>query len=167
MSIRSTDLLRVFLRERPRLLRLLGRIVGNRAVAEDLAQDTLLRLWRHPFGEGDRSLMFRTAQNLAIDHLRAQAVRSGYAAAVVEEQVARAPPQPDRIAGGRQELAGFQAALSALPRRTQQVLLLNRLDGLSYAEIAARLGVSVSTVEKDMIRALEACRRWRRQQAED
>jgi RNA polymerase sigma-70 factor (ECF subfamily) len=40
------------------------------------------------------------------------------------------------------------------------VFLLNRLDGMTYPAIAKALGVSVSTVEKDMIRALDLCRRW-------
>jgi len=167
MTLPSTDLLRVFLRERPRLLRLIGRIVRNPVVAEDLAQDTLLRLWEQPFGTGDRSLLLRTGQNLAIDHLRAQSVRSAYAASVVVEQVARSEPAPDRIAADRQALAGFNEALSALPQRTRQILLLNRLDGLTYAQIAARLGMSVSTVEKEMIRALRACRAWRQSRPED
>lgn len=69
-------------------------------------------------------------------------------------------PSPDAAAVAREELRSLRAALRTLPRRARRVLLLNRLDGLSYAEIAHALGVSVSTVEKDMIRALEVCRRW-------
>lgn len=51
------------------------------------------------------------------------------------------------------------ARLRRLPRRTRQVFLLRRLDGLSYAAIADQLGLPLDLVEKDMIRALDHCQR--------
>lgn len=58
-----------------------------------------------------------------------------------------------------QEMEQLSRQLRALPRRSQQVFLLSRLDGLSYANLAERLGVSLSTVEKDMLRVLQHCQR--------
>src|SRR5262245_50272136 len=77
-----TVLLQIFVAERSRVVALVRRIVGCRATAEDLAQETLLRLWGRPVGTEDRSLLFRTAQNLAIDHLRERRVRVEYARAL-------------------------------------------------------------------------------------
>lgn len=160
MENRPGALLQIFQAEQARILRLIRRIVGNHATAEELAQDTLVRLWDQPVSAQDRSLVFRTAQNLALDHLRGQAVRSAYAQSVVPEQAGSAAPAPDDAAAARQDLDSMLQALRSLPLRTQRVFLLNRLDGWTYRRIAEALSVSVSTVEKDMIRAIETCRRW-------
>jgi RNA polymerase sigma factor (sigma-70 family) len=156
--------LKLFLSERRRLVRLVGRIVGCRDTAEDIAQDAFLRLWGRTVGSDDISLLFRTGQNLAIDHMRARQVRTTFAEGVTAEQFTLRDAQPDDAAAARQELDGLMAVLRGLPERTQRAFLLNRLDGLSYAEIAEVLDVSVSTVEKDIIRALQASRRWRDRQ---
>lgn len=159
MGAKASKLLPLFLAERRRLVELIGRIVGCRATAEDLAQDTFVRLWGRTVTSNDRGLLFRTAQNLAIDHVRAQRVRSRYVATVTHTQATTAAPAPDPALAAREELDVLRQALRTLPRRTQRIFLLSRLDGLSYPEIATALGVSVSTVEKEMIRALDTCRR--------
>lgn len=154
---KSSPFLSLYLREQSRLLQLIRRIVGDRSTAEDLAQDTFLRLWGRQLGDGDRGLLFRTAQNLALDHLRARQVRSRY----MQQQVDDEQPgvELEAQAAAREELDALFLRLRKLPRRTQQVFLLSRVDGLPYATIASQLGVSVSTVEKDMIRALQHCQR--------
>ncbi len=154
---KSSPFLSLYLREQGRLLQLIRRIVGDRGTAEDLAQDTFLRLWDRQLNEGDRSLLFRTAQNLALDHLRARQVRNRYAQQQVDEESSGAELEVQVSAS--QELDDLLLRLRKLPRRTQQVFLLSRVDGLPYATIANQLGVSVSTVEKDMIRALQHCQR--------
>lgn len=164
MATTAGDLLKLFLAERSRLVRAIGRIVGSRATAEDIAQDTYVRLRGQQVTGNDKGLLFRTARNLAIDHLRAGKVRAAYAETLPREETSDEPPA-DAAMIAREELEAFLAALRTLPERTQRVFLLNRLDGMSYKAIAAMLGVSVSTVEKDMIRALELCRRFRAAQA--
>lgn len=154
---KSSPFLFLYLREQSRLLQLIRRIVGDRGTAEDLAQDTFLRLWDRQLNDGDRSLLFRTAQNLALDHLRARQVRNRYAQQQVDEESSGAELEVQVSAS--QELDDLLLRLRKLPRRTQQVFLLSRVDGLPYATIANQLGVSVSTVEKDMIRALQHCQR--------
>jgi RNA polymerase sigma-70 factor (ECF subfamily) len=153
-------LARLFLAERGRIVQLIRRIVRCRTTAEDLAHDAFLKLWGRGVAEHDRSLLFRTAQNLAIDHVRAQRIRARHVAAVVAERVPAAEAPPAVAAAWREEVASLLEALHALPGRTQRIFLLNRLDGQTYSEIAHALGVSVSTVEKDVIRALDSCRRW-------
>lgn len=135
---KSSPFLSLYLREQSRLLQLIRRIVGDRGTAEDLAQDTFLRLWDRQLNEGDRSLLFRTAQNLALDHLRARQVRNRYAQQQVDEESSGAELEVQVSAS--QELDDLLLRLRKLPRRTQQVFLLSRVDGLPYATIANQLG---------------------------
>ena len=159
MGAKSTTLLELFLAEHGKIIRLIGRIVGCRETAEDLAQDVFVKLWGRMVTDQDRSLLFRTAQTVAIDHVRAQRVRTNYAQMATPERGPAKGIAPDTAAAARQELNLLLQALHVLPERTQRIFFLNRLDGLSYPEIAKALGVSVSTVEKEMIRALDSCRR--------
>jgi RNA polymerase sigma-70 factor (ECF subfamily) len=159
MGAKSTTLLQLFLAERGKIIRLIGRIVGCQATAEDLAQDVFVKLWGRIVTDQDRSLLYRTAQNMAIDHVRARRIRTSYSQAIIPEHEPTKASAPDSAAVARQELDVLLQALRTLPERTQRIFLLNRLDGLSYPEVAKALAVSVSTVEKDMIRALGSCRR--------
>ena len=61
---------------------------------------------------------------------------------------------PERILLGREAYARMVEALQELPERARTIFVLNRFEELSAGEIARRLGVSVSTVEKDMMRAI-------------
>ena len=65
-------------------------------------------------------------------------------------------PQAALEAGN--DLRHVEAALRALPERTRQIFLLNRIHGRKYADIAKAMGLSQSAVEKHMMRALEACK---------
>ena len=163
MSARTFELAGLYTSERKRLHRLIYRIVGNRAVAEDVAQDVFVKLHDRALGPTDHGLLFRTAQNLALDHLRAQRVRDAHARTALPEQHIEDQPLPDHVMDGRQRLHALLAALKALPPRTQQIFLLNRVDGLSQLQIAKVLGLSVSTVEKETIRALAFCRAWQKE----
>jgi RNA polymerase sigma factor (sigma-70 family) len=159
MGAKSTPLLQLFLTEHGKIIRLIGRIVGCRETAEDLAQDVFVKLWGRTVTDQDRSLLFRTAQTVAIDHVRAQRVRTTHAQMATSEQWQARAIGPDIAVAARQELYLVLQELHGLPERTRRIFFLNRLDGLSYPEIAKALGVSVSTIEKEMIRALDSCRR--------
>jgi RNA polymerase sigma-70 factor (ECF subfamily) len=162
------SLTRLFNAEREKLLQTARRVVGCPTVAEDVVQDTLLKLWGRGLGEQDRGLLHTTARNLALDHLRARRVREAHAQDVAAQPLDRTTAEPIEDLQSQEALAAYVDALSALPERVQRVFLLNRLDGLTYRRIAKQLGVSVSTVEKDMIRALTVCRqRGRRRRDEE
>jgi RNA polymerase sigma factor (sigma-70 family) len=163
MNARTFELAGLYTSQRKRLHRLIYHIVGNRAVAEDVAQDAFVKLNDRALGPTDHGLLFRTAQNLALDHLRAQRVRDAHARTALPEQHIQDQPLPDHVIDARQRLHSLLAALKALPPRTQQIFLLNRLDGLSQVQIAKVLGLSVSTVEKETIRALAFCRAWQKE----
>ncbi|MGQ0595008.1 MAG: sigma-70 family RNA polymerase sigma factor, partial [Gammaproteobacteria bacterium] len=70
-----------------------------------------------------------------------------------------ATPTPEDLVLGSEQIRALQAALAELPSLCAEVLLLSRVEGLTHGEIATRLGVSRSLVEKYVIRALNHCRR--------
>ncbi len=154
-KVENHSLPSLFSRLQPLLVRAVQRIVGCRHTAEDLTQEAFLRVMGRD--EHNAGYLFRTAQNLAFDHLRAQKVRQRYADSqqLHEEDDAIAGPEASAVTD--ELLARYLVALQALSERTQQVFLLSRLEGMTYQQIAKHLGVSVSTVEKDMMRALKIC----------
>ncbi|HEX6866719.1 MAG TPA: sigma-70 family RNA polymerase sigma factor, partial [Caulobacteraceae bacterium] len=74
--------------------------------------------------------------------------------------LADSSPGPDEVLQGRDRLRRLREGLEALKPRTRDMLLAQRLEGLSYAEIAAREGVSVSAVEKQIARAVLFLMDW-------
>jgi RNA polymerase sigma-70 factor (ECF subfamily) len=61
---------------------------------------------------------------------------------------------PERVLLGKEALVRATAVLLELPERTRMVFVMRRLEGMRYLDIAARLGISVSAVEKHMTRAM-------------
>jgi len=146
------------------LLRFLTRRIGNVERAADVAQDTYLRLAALPAANADiqspRAYVYRVAGNLAIDRLRREGrLGSNFTfVEAVDETVADPAPSPEATLLARERLRQLDAALDELPPKARLALLLNRIDGLTFAEIALRLGVSESMVAKYIGRALRHCR---------
>lgn len=151
-------LLQSFLLHRSAMERSLLRRVRCRATATDLLQDLFLRLWQRPQGAGrdEPRYLLRSARNIAIDHLRSAGHR-----AEMRDLAADLPDRstpPDEVIAARQQLQAIEAALEALPHRTRQAFLMHRVHGRTCPDIARALRVSVATVERDIARALLACR---------
>lgn len=158
MSDERAKILSAYVELRDALQRFLLRRTGSRETAEDLTQETWLRLagaTAVPAIANPRAYIFRTAANLAIDHGRRQAVLP-----VAENgddilaATADPAPSPERAALSRAELARLAAVIEMLPPRARDVFVLARFDGLTYAEIGARLGISPKTAFSHMTRAL-------------
>ncbi|WBO23895.1 RNA polymerase sigma factor [Sphingomonas abietis] len=151
--------------ERPMLVRRLARIVGSEPVAEDVAQSLYLRVQRvedDPPINNKRSFLFRLASNLAVDHVRAEQSRArmqAEAQALLWSELA--PPDPEQAASLNIELARVLKAAATLPEPTKSIFRLHRFEGLRQSEVAAHQGVSVTTVEKHVRRALAILRRAR------
>jgi RNA polymerase sigma factor (sigma-70 family) len=152
----------VFERFRTPLLRYLKGLLARREDAEDVAQETYVRL----LGAMDldrsdvrvRAYMFKVATNLAYDRFRARRVRKHDS----EERLEALPdaaPSVERIVTMEQSVAIVRRAILELPPRCRHVFLLRIVDGLGYDAIAARLGVSKRTVEREMQQALDTCQR--------
>lgn len=161
---RPNGLVATFQAHYDELLRFLSRRLGAAERAADVAQDTYLRLVAAGKGEAEvrdpRAFVFRVAGNLAIDERR----RDGRLSEVrgpAEAGAAVPDPAPSAEAGllQRERLRLLDTALDELPANVRSALLMSRVDGLTHAAIARRLGVSESMVAKYIAQALRHCRR--------
>ena len=152
--------LRVFLSQRSQMEALVNRRVGCRATAADLVQDLFVRFWRRPLVQVEElgTYLLRCAGNIAIDHLRSEDARGRLSEAWLPEQQDQFGVEPQAALEAGNDLRHVEAALRSLPERSRQIFLLNRIHGRTYADIARAMGLSQSTVEKHMMRALGACK---------
>ena len=150
----------LFLTEtRPALVRFFRRRCKNLPQAEDLAQDVIMRtLGRAEWKTIDQAkgYIFRTAANLWRDQARHLKVTGG-AELSWDENIGNAVTEGiplERVLLSEEELRRVDAVLLELNERTRDVFVLSRLEDMKYSEIASTLGISVSAVEKHMIKAL-------------
>ena len=130
--------------------RFFSRRLRDGADVEDLTQEVFARLLkRAELGEiaNIEGYLFHTAANLLRERARKAARRPGDGAPGDEIDAAVEEFSPERILLGREAYARMVEALQELPERARTIFVLNRFEELSAAEIARRLGVSVSTVE--------------------
>ena len=137
----------------------LRRRLGDREHAADIAHDTFLRLLvsrRRPLLGQDRQLLLKIARDLVVDQWRRQRVERAYleTLAHLEEPLA---PSPETQALVVEVLIRIDRMLDAMPAPVREAFVLSQFEGLSYAQIAQRLGVSISSVQKYMTRAIHAC----------
>jgi len=154
----------VFIAQRVSLLRTLERMVNNHSTAEDLLQETYLRVTR---ALSERAIdhlepfVFQTARNLALDHLRARRIHSRTMLDDVPQEVMHSIAAPvssaEDAAHAEQLLERLNVSLSELSTRQQQIFILSRLHGRSYQEIAEELSVSLSTVQKELKLIMSIC----------
>lgn len=141
------------------------RIVGDRQIAEDLAQETYIRASKameHGAIAHIEALLHQTARNLAIDHLRRKATRSRVEAENIDPsivlRICQDVPSTEEAIIGRQRLAHLSRALAGLPERTQTVMILSRVENWPNSRIADHLGISERTVFNDLKLAMGHCR---------
>ncbi|HDP35558.1 MAG TPA: RNA polymerase sigma factor [Candidatus Hydrogenedentes bacterium] len=141
------------------LYRYLFRMLQNSADAEDVFQETFLRIYRnlHRFREDGRfkPWAYRIAANLARDRLRARKRRSELPLDDGTTGNGPMPPQPDAAAGAAETARRVEMALSRLPAKQRSVFLLARYEGLAYGEIARMLRIPVGTVKSRMNKAAQ------------
>lgn len=100
-----------------------------------------------------KSYTFQIASSVVIDHLRRMKVVSIASVPDLEAiEVRSEEPSPERQAIDRAELHRLATAIAALPARVREVFTLRRIHGLSQREVAERMGITESTVEKHMSR---------------
>ncbi|HEY0437082.1 MAG TPA: sigma-70 family RNA polymerase sigma factor [Phenylobacterium sp.] len=159
-------LLALYLERRPNLIRFLAARAGSMAAAEDLAQELYLKLAgrdRANEVENPQAMLYRMALNLMVDRARGE-VRAA-ARDTAWRQVARTElggvdisdePPADEAAASAQRLRQLVAAVERLPPQAGRAFRLHKLEGLSHAETAQVMGLSVKAVEKHVSAAVKA-----------
>lgn len=144
---------------RPALIQYFRRKSRDQTEVEDLVQDVFLRIAARRSSEVVQNMaayVFQTAASVLADRHRRRTVR--HATDHVEFDTERHGSidfDAMRILEARQSLQKAVAALQLLPERTRVIFVLRRLEGQAYREIADHFGISVSAVEKHMVRAVQ------------
>jgi RNA polymerase sigma factor (sigma-70 family) len=132
------------------------RRLRNHAEAEDLTQEVFTRLAgadREPMQSAE-AYIFRMAANLLSDRGRRERIRAEYRASLwADDALGVDPLDPARVVDGRDDIAKVVSALSALPERTRSIFILYRLENVDKRAMAEALGISVSAIDKHLMRA--------------
>lgn len=145
----------------PRVKSYMMRQGADPNTAEELAQETLLTVWRKAgLYSGEKgsatTWIFTIARNLRIDRLRREVAWQPLPDDIEEE--ASADPAPDELVSERERRDRVQSALAGLPADQAEVVTLAYVEGLSHSEIAERLGLPLGTVKSRMRLAYQKIR---------
>ncbi|MFC4307922.1 RNA polymerase sigma factor [Steroidobacter flavus] len=160
-ALSTQQLAQVFNEHRGELRHFLQGRLKCRHTADDLTQETYLRLIRtRAESVSDwRALIFRIARNLLIDHVRGNSRRG-----VVQHELQAVydltgdRPEMDEQLVSEEQHALLESGLSQLPDQTRRVFELCRNEGLSHREIAEQLGISLRTVARQIEQAIRFLR---------
>ena len=162
MSARSDVVERLFTAHRTALLQYLTRLLHSSEDAEEIVQETYIRVLKledlsHLDSEV-RRFLFRIATNLARDRFRQRKARAHDAHVPFDMlELEGSSEAPEEIVDWDAGMIVLKQALLDLPPRHRQVFLLHVTENMSYRTIAKHLGVSTKTVERDLAMVLELC----------
>jgi RNA polymerase sigma-70 factor (ECF subfamily) len=158
-------LIGLYLERRTDLVRFFTVRLRSAAAAEDLVQDIYVRLSGidQPVEiQNPMAYLYRLGSNLMLDRLRGERRTAHRDGAWLDSQTTRvgihevsAEPDAETAVAARQRLALLTEALTELSPQTQRVFRMHKFEGLSHPEVAAKLGISRSAVEKHMMAALK------------
>lgn len=153
-----------FQAHRPALIAFLRGRTTNEADAEEIAQESYVRLLGYGYGDSRppavwRALLYRIAGNLAVSHYRMRVAHKMDRQQDLDDlELASESPSQERMVTAQQELMLVRTALAALPPKCRKVFMLSRAHHKTYPQIAQLCGISVKMVEKYISRALRALR---------
>ncbi len=135
------------------------RYVKDSDIARDMVQNVMVNLWQrreHLFiQESMSSYLYRAVRNEALNYLKHEAVVRRWQ---TECPAAEEPVTPEEELAGQTLAHRLEKAIGQLPERRREIFLLSRQHGLTYRQIADLLGISPTTVETQIARALLALR---------
>jgi RNA polymerase sigma-70 factor (ECF subfamily) len=147
----------IYARWRPRIFSFLVRQLGDRAIAEDLLQETFLRLVAHRAGLRDDTdigaWLFTVARHLTVSHRRWRRFTTA-ALGILQRSADRTPARaPPDHAASRESIGQLETALAALPPDYREVVLLVAVEGLEPSRAAAVIGIRPEALRKRLSRA--------------
>ena len=135
------------------------RLVPDPATAEDIAQDVFFEIWRRrsslDIHVSLKAYLRRAAVNKTLNHLRDKRNHKNEELSELQSEI-QIPENPTLETNELNAL--IERAIEALPERCRLVFKLSRLEEMSYQEIADKLGISVKTVENQIVKALKMLR---------
>jgi RNA polymerase sigma factor (sigma-70 family) len=161
-------ILEAYLENEVALKRYLRRFIRSREAADDLAQEAFLRAFAAESRrviEAPKAFLFKVARNLALNELARQSSMAieplgDFEGQEVLEDSSQAAV--DDVVDSRERIRLLARAIAALPPQCAKVFILRKMRGLSQKEIAARLNISVRTVENHVAVGLSRCRAYMR-----
>lgn len=152
----------------PRLKRFASKFLTGDGVAEDVVQDSFVRLFEHRdqlSGEALSSLLFTMVRNQCLNYLKHQALVQGYQHETLKQQNDSERLYAFDMKGRADEpllmeelQRQLHQVMEQLPQRSQEIFYLSRQKGMKNKEIAEQLGISVKAVEKHISKVLAALR---------
>ena len=163
-----STILETYLKNEVALKRYLRRFIRSREAADDLAQEAFLRAFAAESGQRidtPKAFLFKVAKNLALNEIARQSSMAteplgDFDGQAVLEDGSQAAVEDVVDSRGRIRL--LARAIAALPPQCAKVFILRKMQGLSQKEIAARLNISVRTVENHVALGLSRCRAYMR-----
>jgi len=157
------ELCAVFERYYHDLHHFISRSIGCRDKAQDVVQEAYARVLANQqvSANNDASfgaLLYTTAKNIVIDQYRQNKSRQYDNYEHLELAASRAD-EPEHRAAGRQSMNQLLVLIDNLPPRCKEAFVLYKFEGLSHAEIAKKMGISINMVEKHIINALVICKK--------
>jgi RNA polymerase sigma-70 factor, ECF subfamily len=154
------DIEMIFRTHYDRVTRIIGRVVGDRARAEELAVEVFLRLWRKPHAQGGnvQGWLYRVAVRAGLDELRRRTRRARYESLLSVLFASSAPSTPEQIRCANEEQERVRLILSLLQPREAELLLL-RSHGFSYEEVASIAKLNRGSIGTLLSRAQQAFRK--------
>lgn len=150
-----------FLKNNSFLKKFLTRFFSEQQDIEDVAQETYLRAYiaeQHKEIEQPKAYLFRIAKNIALTKLTKKSRQiTDYLADLGVSVVIDCEASAEDEVEAEQSLGLYCEAVAALPEKCRQVFLLRKVHGLAHKEIAERMGLSVSSVEKYLRKGMLAC----------
>jgi RNA polymerase sigma-70 factor, ECF subfamily len=140
-----------------RIARVIGRVVKDRARAEELAVEVFLKFWRTPAAQGEQAeaWLYRTAVRRGLDELRQRTRRGRYERLL---GIGRKVPTPEDVRSAVEEQEKVRLVLAVIAPRQAELLIL-RSQGLSYEEVATALELNPASMGTLLGRAQDAFRK--------
>jgi RNA polymerase sigma factor (sigma-70 family) len=165
-----SSILKAFVENEAAIKRFLRRFTSDSSYVDDFAQETFLKSFaaetRTNISE-PKAFLFKVARNIVLSDVRHEKTSASGNVEEVDDMnqvLDEKQSTPESWLDGRQKLLIFSKAVAQLSPQCRKALLLRRVDGLEYKQIADRLGITVSTVEKHVTRGLLRCGRYLREQ---
>lgn len=166
----GTPVYEAFTRHGLSLKRFIGRFMRSPSDIEDIAQEAFLRAYvveRSRRIEQPKSFLFRIAKHLALSQLARKSRQiTDYIEDSDDSAVIQLESSAEEEISAHQVLGLHCEAVAQLSPQCREAYLLRKVHGFSHKEIAAELGIAVSTVEKHLIKAVEQCERYVRERTE-